>query len=320
MSIGLGEQQKAYRLYVLNWVILGTIGLFIGSCFAVSKFWLELEVGLLTVLFAIAVLTALGHFLLLRAWGARPGFILVSVAQIMVLILFGVLLPYIAASANLPLQDAMLDHWDRLLGLNWIGYYQFMTAHPALLPYALLFYAAIALPQLGVPILLGLTKNYVRQQQFTMATILTLCIVAFISAFIPAIGTFQQYGVPAEFSGFRATGYLVQLEHLPLARSGAMRVLNIWRIGGIVTFPSFHAAAAVLGLWGWWGVWWMRPFALTMCAGMLAATPLMGGHYFVDIFAGVAVTSLAIAFATAIDVRFPAFSRAVKDRQVTAEV
>jgi hypothetical protein len=66
---------------------------------------------------------------------------------------------------------------------------------------------------------------------------------------------------------------------------------------GIVTFPSFHAAAAVLYLWALWCVWWMRPLALLANGAMLLATPIGGGHYFVDVFAGMAVAVLAIAAA-----------------------
>ncbi|WP_354135709.1 phosphatase PAP2 family protein [Bradyrhizobium sp. LB11.1] len=72
------------------------------------------------------------------------------------------------------------------------------------------------------------------------------------------------------------------------------------QIGGVVTFPSFHAAAAVLALWAWWGVWWMRPWAFMMSATMLIATPLVGGHYFVDTFAGIAIASVAIILVSSI--------------------
>ena len=41
----------------------------------------------------------------------------------------------------------------------------------------------------------------------------------------------------------------------------------------------------------------MRPFALIANGGMLLATPLVGGHYFVDVFAGAGIAVLAIATA-----------------------
>ena len=86
-------------------------------------------------------------------------------------------------------------------------------------------------------------------------------------------------------------------EILPVLRAGGLRALDLARLGGIITFPSFHAAASILAIWGFWSVWWLRPGALMVYVGMLLATPLMGGHYFVDIIAGIGVAAIAIAAA-----------------------
>jgi len=53
----------------------------------------------------------------------------------------------------------------------------------------------------------------------------------------------------------------------------------------------------VLALWALWSVWWLRPLALIANVSMLLATPLVGGHYFVDVIAGVGLAVLAIAAA-----------------------
>jgi len=66
---------------------------------------------------------------------------------------------------------------------------------------------------------------------------------------------------------------------------------------GMITFPSFHAAAGVLAIWAFWGVWWMRPFALIVYIAMILATPLVGGRYFIDVLAGVGLAVLAIILA-----------------------
>jgi len=44
-------------------------------------------------------------------------------------------------------------------------------------------------------------------------------------------------------------------------------------------------------------VWWLRPLALITNAAMLLATPIGGGHYFVDVIAGAAVAVAAIVMA-----------------------
>jgi membrane-associated phospholipid phosphatase len=96
---------------------------------------------------------------------------------------------------------------------------------------------------------------------------------------------------------FKPSGYLVQLQELPRIRDGSLRILETSTLGGIITFPSFHAVAAVLALWALWCVWWLRPLALIANVSMLLATPLVGGHYFVDVIAGVGLSVLAIAAA-----------------------
>jgi membrane-associated phospholipid phosphatase len=261
-------------------------------------FPLEVDYDLVHIVTVAACLAAVGHYFSSHRWLARPAFALISIAQLDLLAACGTPLTYIAASAALPLQDATLSHWDQCLGLDWTAYYNFSIGRPLVLQYACFFYAMIIWPCMGVPILLGLTKNCVRLQQFTMACTLTVFATAIISAVFPAIGTYQQYGLPAETAAFKATGYLNQLDRLPLVRDGTLRVLHLSQLGGIITFPSFHAAVAMLAMWGPWCLWWMRPIGLIIMGGMLIATPLLGGHYFVDVIAGVLVAAVAIAVVT----------------------
>jgi membrane-associated phospholipid phosphatase len=192
---------------------------------------------------------------------------------------------------------------DQLLGLDWRAYFAFAVARPALLNFAIFFYAMIMVPWAGVPLALGMTGRFVRLQQFVMAAVLTVSVSVAISAALPAIGTYHELGLPADTGTFRASGYLVQLDILPFVRDGTLRLLDLSHLGGIITFPSVHAAIAALAIWGLWGVWWLRPLALILNGGMLLATPLVGGHYFVDVLAGVGLAALSIAAAKALSQR-----------------
>jgi membrane-associated phospholipid phosphatase len=302
----------SWRLYLLNWIPLGVMAVMLGIALSVSRFSLEIEYGLLFVGGMATTFVAAGHLLITWKWGGRLAFVLVAIAQLELLFLVGTPLTYIAASANLPLQDDSLAYCDRLLGLDWRAYYDFFIARPLLITYACLFYALIKWPTFIVPAVLGLTSNHRRLQQFVLACVLTVCVTAAISTLLPAIGTYQLYDLPASSAELNATGYLIQLARLPLARDGTLRSLVISEVGGIITFPSFHAAAAILALWGFWGVWWMRPFALITSVGTLVATPLLGGHYFVDVIAGSAVAALAIVAAKRLTERTLARSQATQ--------
>jgi membrane-associated phospholipid phosphatase len=101
----------------------------------------------------------------------------------------------------------------------------------------------------------------------------------------------------ADFPNISGGGYLAELRDLPPVRDGSLRHLELLGLAGLVTFPSFHAGSAILYAWALWPVRWFRPVAILCNAAMLAATPIDGGHYFIDVIAGVAVAVLAIAAA-----------------------
>jgi hypothetical protein len=311
------EVQDSWRLYLINWMPLLGMAFVLFAALVVTGFSLKVESLLLQGLGLAWLLLAAGHAFWPRGY-PRLAFACVSSAQLELGYLLSIPLSYVATATALPLQDANLARFDRLLGLDWQAYYDFVCARPALVPYFYLTYAMISLPTFGVPILLGWTRNYARLQQFTLACTLTAVVTIFVSAFTPAIGTYQQYGIPADTPVFTASGFLVQVEEIPAVRSGALRVLNFETLTGIITFPSFHAAAAVLALWALWGVWWMRPFALIAYGGMLLATPLVGGHYFADVFAGCGVAILAIMAARLTGEKAPARIPAMAQGAATA--
>src|SRR5262249_35388893 len=127
---------------------------------------------------------------------------------------------------------------------------------------------------------------------------LALVVTTAISALVPAIGMYQEIALdPAALSHVEPRAYLAQVRDLAPVRDGALRHLNLFALAGIVTFPSFHAASAVLYAWALWPVRWMRPVALLANGAMLASTPIDGGHYFIDLIAGIAVALFAILVA-----------------------
>jgi membrane-associated phospholipid phosphatase len=62
-----------------------------------------------------------------------------------------------------------------------------------------------------------------------------------------------------------------------------------------VTFPSFHTAAGIILVISFWRTA-LFPIIVLYSAIMIASTPVLGGHYFVDLIAGAAVAG-AVAFA-----------------------
>ena len=293
------EAQAAWRLFTLNWIALALMALTLALCLALTKFSIKPEGALLMAGVPTALAgTAYFNARRSRRHSAVVAFMLGSAAQLLLITALMTPLTYIAAAIDLPLQDANLAALDRALGLDWRAYLAFFNDRPWLIGYFALGYALIAWPVFGVPVLLGATRRFGRLQQFTFAFALTLVATTIVSTLVPALGAYQQLGLsPSDYAHITPGGYLDQLRDFPRVRDGSLRALEIVHLVGIITFPSFHAAACVLYLWALWAVWWMRPIMVLTNGLMLLATPIGGGHYFVDVFAGMGVAVLAIAAA-----------------------
>jgi membrane-associated phospholipid phosphatase len=292
------EASAASRLFIYNWIPVGLMALTLGLCLTFTGFSIKpssaippySEVGILA-----GIAYCYSYFSGRR--DAIVPIVLGSTAQILLIVVLMTPMTYVVAAIDLPMQDANLEYLDRVLGFDWRAYYHFICSSQRLVAAAVLAYSVILLPIFGIPVVLGMAGRHRRLQEFTLAFTLALVTTTIISAFVPAIGTYDQLGIKPDPAIFTPAAYLDQLRDLPMVRDGSLRQLDLLGLTGIITFPSFHAAMAVLCLWAWWSVWWMRPFALIANLGMLLATPLIGGHYFVDVFAGMAVAAVAIAVA-----------------------
>jgi hypothetical protein len=70
-----------------------------------------------------------------------------------------------------------------------------------------------------------------------------------------------------------------------LLRSGAPVVLE--RLPGLISIPSFHALSATILLQAVWSRRWLRPLALAWGALLVGSAWTVGGHYGLDLVAGV---------------------------------
>jgi hypothetical protein len=293
------ESLAAWRFFELNWLPIAGMCAVLALCLAVTDFSIGL-IGAGTVFSISAVYAGFAYRSVRAPKRASPivVFMLGSVAQGVLITSVMAPLTYVAASAALPLQDANLHAIDQALGLDWRGYLAFIDEHPLLSALLAKAYAMIGSQILIVPLLLAALGRFCRLQQYILALALTLIATTVISLFVPAIGVYHQLGLTAaDHPNVTPGAYLDCSRDLPLVRDGALRHLDLFKLAGIVTFPSFHAASAVLYAWALWPIRWARPVVLIVNAAMLVSTPVGGGHYFIDLIAGIAVTLLAIVAA-----------------------
>jgi hypothetical protein len=289
------EELATWRLFQCNWIMLGLMAV-------------ALIAGMALTGFSIVLASALKPFVIISAYvgytlykyrrpqtsDPRVTFILGSTGQLLLIPVLMTPLTYIAASANLPMQDVALNALDRAFGLDWMAYFNFVYQRHALMFATVLAYSMIGWPVFGVPIALCWTGRYRRMQEFTLAFGIALVATTVIATLVPAMGTYELFNYTPDPKIFTPGAYLEQLRDLPLVRDGSLRIIDFDTLTGIITFPSFHSAAAVLYLWAFWPVRWLGPIALMFNIAMLLATPICGGHYFADVFAGIAIAVVAI--------------------------
>jgi membrane-associated phospholipid phosphatase len=66
---------------------------------------------------------------------------------------------------------------------------------------------------------------------------------------------------------------------------------------GIITFPSLHAALALIITVALWPIPILRWVTIAINTLMLVSIPVDGGHYFIDVLAGLAIASASIVAA-----------------------
>jgi hypothetical protein len=290
------EVEHAWRLFKLNWAVLASMSAALVIGVGLSNFSIE-PTGLLGSIGFVVVYAGFAHANARSPVRRDPQvmFALGATAQIVLATVVIAPLTYIAAAADFPPQDANLLRMDRALGLDWAAYVGFVNDRPALAAWLSYGYTMIRWPLFAIPVLLAAAHRYRRIAQFTLAFALALIATTIVSAMVPAIGVYQQIGLdPSELKNLDPSAYLDQLRDFEPVRDGSLRHLDLLKLAGIVTFPSFHAASALLYAWALWPVRWMRPITLLANGAMLASAPIDGGHYFADLVAGLAIAGLAV--------------------------
>jgi membrane-associated phospholipid phosphatase len=202
-------------------------------------------------------------------------------------------LSYVAATTNRPLQDSTLAAADKLLHLDWMALLGWMNAHPSLHAVFALAYASFVPQTILVLVALTMTGRSHRIRQFLLAFIVTALATIAISAWLPAEGAWSHYAItPADHP---AINPVTREHHLAIfrgLRSESFRLLTGVNSEGIITFPSLHAAVGLIFILTLWPVPVIRWIGLAVNVLMIVATPIDGGHYFVDVFAGLGLAAL----------------------------
>ena len=140
---------------------------------------------------------------------------------------------------SLPTWDGALATADHALGLNWLDMYQWLTRHPAIEACAHVVYLSLGPEMLILLFALDLLGHHDQARAFLRWFMVSAIATLAIGTLIPAAGAFVYYHLPVAST----TGYVSQWADL---RNGTLRTINPLNNQGLVVFPSFHTALAVL--------------------------------------------------------------------------
>jgi len=291
------DARTAWQLFHLNWLPIAAMGSLLALGLPFTGLSLEpVAYGVTLAVAAVLLALAYGHRIV-KGELADPKllFSLGTIGQIILTCAIVGPLSYVAAKLNWPLQDQALLAIDRALGLDPEPIARYVNDHPWLADCLARGYGLIKLPLLGIPVVLALTAHYMRLQLFMLAMSLALAVTIAISAVVPAIGTYWGLQLSAaHFPEINTAVYAGQLRDILALRDGSLHELRLFFLAGIVSFPSFHAASAVLYMWALWPVRGLGGIAAALNLLMIAATPVIGAHYVIDVAGGIAVAAASI--------------------------
>jgi hypothetical protein len=199
------------------------------------------------------------------------------------------ILSYLCCALALPLVDHELLAADRALGFDWLYWFQAIVARPRLAQAMLWVYNTLIYQGLYFCLFFGVQGRRARLRELFWATAVAGTLTSIGSAIWPALGTYAAFGMP------HLANYLADFERL---RAGTDLHFTLGNLNGIVTFPSFHTTMAAVYTFCYRGTGVVGHCVLVLNIAMLVTIPFFGGHYLVDMLAGLVVAAVAIAAAT----------------------
>ena len=206
---------------------------------------------------------------------------------------FFLLIP--GAALAFPLQDGLLDRMDKALGLDWPAYTHALAPALRLLWPA---YASFTLQPTVLIVVLASTGRLVACWRLATAGALALLMTALVFPFFPAVGEFAFHGIaPSAYPGMTASSTPFEFVPILLKIRSGYRILDASIAGGIVSFPSYHAASAAIFTWAAWRLKFLRWPFVALNIMLLLGAPILGSHYFVDLIAGLTIAVVSICLA-----------------------
>jgi hypothetical protein len=192
--------------------------------------------------------------------------------------------------------DEQLNVWSDAMGLKWIDYADWVLAHPSFAAAIKLCYTRVETPMAVLFVALCVLGKHRAQSGFVISVALTAIICTAISAFFPAKSAVATLATNDILQKLAATA-TYQIDFINAIQNAPHHTLHPKILPGLSTFPSFHTALGILLIYWSWRADPIIGFVCTVYSVlMIAATPVFGGHYFIDLIFG-AVIAFVVSIA-----------------------
>lgn len=194
---------------------------------------------------------------------------------------------FLAARCSAPLQDAALARIDAALGLEVPAVVRFIQGHPRAGRFLAVCYDTL-LPMVTLAIMVPpLCGRMKAAKEYALGNVLAAALC------LPLFAVFQAEG-PWAYYEFEANPTQDNyLKVFALVRTEPTYVVDLRYRDGLITFPSFHTALAVLAACALWPIPYLRWPAAALAVLITVSTVTTGWHYLADVLAGLLVAALA---------------------------
>lgn len=221
----------------------------------------------------------------------------VSLSQVLLFSAVGIILSYFAARAATPLWDQTFVSWDRALGFDWMAAMRLVDTSKIAVAVLFVAYASL-IPQIVLVVCaLGFMEKLGELRTVMLAAMLCGAMCILISAFMPAVAYPIYFRItPTTFENVTPWAGFIKLGDFMSLRDGTIAHFDFASMQGLITFPSYHAGLSAVTFWGFYQarVEWLRIPGMTLAFLTIVSTPIDGGHYLVDVLAGVSISVLSL--------------------------
>jgi membrane-associated phospholipid phosphatase len=207
--------------------------------------------------------------------------------------LLAAIISHTSLRLGFPYIDNALSNADMVLGIYAPAIVLLFAEHPDFANFLAFVYSTSLPVCIACGLVLAASGRISRAQELAFAFTFCILFASTVSIFFPALGSTVYHGIEG-LPGLPSTAGNFHMATVAYYRDDPMATFDLGKIQGIVTFPSFHMVMAIMVPYAIRGTGIATWFAGAWAVLVTISAVVIGGHYIVDLLAGVITWSIAI--------------------------